>query len=71
MIKKIKASTSEKIIFIFLILLAITTFGTFFIIKNQCLFIKNYNPENINFKNPNNIGITHIEKIIIFLDLDT
>ena len=57
MIKKIKASTSEKIIFIFLILLAITTFGTFFIIKNQCLFIKNYNPENINFKNPNNIAI--------------
>ena len=57
MIKKIKTSTSEKIIFIFLILLAITTFGTFFIIKNQCLFIKNYNPENINFKNPNNIAI--------------
>ena len=57
MIKKIKASTSEKIIFIFLILLATTTFGTFFIIKNQCLFIKNYNPENINFKNPNNIAI--------------
>ena len=57
MIKKIKASTSEKIIFIFLILLATTTFGTFFIIKNQCLFIKNHNPENINFKDPNNIAI--------------
>ena len=57
MIKKIKPSKSEKIIFIFLILLAITTFGTFFIIKNQCLFIKNHNPENINFKNPNNIAI--------------
>mgnify|MGYP001248357337 FL=1 len=57
MIKKIKPSKSEKIIFIFLILLAITTFGTFFIIKNQCLFIKNHNPENINFKDPNNIAI--------------
>ena len=57
MIKKIKTSKSEKIIFIFLILLAITTFGTFFIIKNQCLFIKNHNPENINFKDPNNIAI--------------
>ena len=57
MIKKIKPSKSEKIIFIFLILLAIITFGTFFIIKNQCLFIKNHNPENINFKDPNNIAI--------------
>jgi peptidyl-prolyl cis-trans isomerase A (cyclophilin A)/peptidyl-prolyl cis-trans isomerase B (cyclophilin B) len=57
MIKKIKASISEKIIFIFLILLAITTFGTYFIIKNECLFIKNYNPENINFENRNNIAV--------------
>ena len=57
MIKKIKASISEKIIFIFLILLAITTFGIYFIIKNECLFIKNYNPENINFKNRNNIAV--------------
>ena len=57
MIKKIKPSKSEKMIFIFLILLAIITFGTFFIIKNQCLFIKNHNPENINFKDPNNIAI--------------
>ncbi len=57
MIKKIKASISEKIIFIFLILLAITTFSIYFIIKNECLFIKNYNPENINFKNRNNIAV--------------
>jgi cyclophilin family peptidyl-prolyl cis-trans isomerase len=57
MIKKIKASTSEKIIFLFLTLLAIIAFSTFFIIKNQCLFIKNYNPKNIDFKNPNNIAI--------------
>jgi peptidyl-prolyl cis-trans isomerase A (cyclophilin A)/peptidyl-prolyl cis-trans isomerase B (cyclophilin B) len=57
MIKKIKASRSEKIIFIFLILLAITTFVTYFIVKNQCLFIKDYDPENINFKNKDNIAI--------------
>ena len=57
MIKKIKASISEKIIFIFLILLAITTFGIYFIIKNECLFVKNHNPENINFKNRNNIAV--------------
>ena len=57
MIKKIKVTTAEKIIFYFLILLAIITFGTFVVIKNKCLFIKNHNPQNINFKKPNNIAI--------------
>ena len=57
MIKKIKASVSEKIIFIFLILLGITTFSTYFVVKNKCLFVKNYNPKNIDFKNSNNIAV--------------
>ena len=57
MIKKIKASKSEKFIFIFLILLGITTFCSYFIIKNKCLFVKNIDPKNITFKKPNNIAI--------------
>ncbi|MDC1098982.1 peptidylprolyl isomerase [Candidatus Pelagibacter ubique] len=57
MIKKIKASKSEKLIFIFLILLTITTFCTYFIVKNKCLFVKNIDPKNITFKNPNNIAV--------------
>ena len=57
MIKKIKASTSEKIILIFLILLGITTFGAYIVLKNECLFVKNFNPENITFEKPNNIAI--------------
>jgi len=57
MIKKIKASISEKVILIFLILLGISTFGTYFLIKNKCIFVKNYNPKNIDFKNPNNIVV--------------
>ena len=57
MIKKIKASTSEKVILIFLILLGMTTFISFLIIKNECLFIKNHNPQDINFENPINIAI--------------
>jgi cyclophilin family peptidyl-prolyl cis-trans isomerase len=57
MIKKIKASASEKIILIFIILLGIFTLTSFIIIKNKCLFVKNYNPENIKFKNPKNIAI--------------
>ena len=57
MIKKIKASTSEKFIFIFLILLGIATFSTYFVVKNKCFFIKNTDPKNITFKKPNNIAI--------------
>ena len=57
MIKKIKVTTAEKIIFYFLILLTIITFSIFFVIKNKCLFIKDHNPEKINFKKPNNIAI--------------
>ncbi|WP_415277920.1 peptidylprolyl isomerase [Candidatus Pelagibacter sp. Uisw_094] len=57
MIKKIKASKSEKFIFIFLILLGITTFCTYFIVKNKCLFVKDIDPKDITFKKPNNIAI--------------
>jgi len=57
MIKKINASKSEKIIFVFLILLGITTFAIYFMLKNECLFVKNFDPKDINFKKPNNIAI--------------
>ena len=57
MIKKIKASTSEKFIFIFLILLSVATFSTYFVVKNKCLFIEDINPKDIIFKEPNNIAI--------------
>jgi cyclophilin family peptidyl-prolyl cis-trans isomerase len=57
MIKKIKPSISEKIILFFLILLLITTLSVYFIIKNKCLFIKNFDPKYINFENPKNIVI--------------
>jgi len=57
MLKKIKASRSEKIILIFLVLLGIVTLGVYFVIKNECLFVKNFDPKNINFKNKDNIAI--------------
>ena len=57
MIKKIKATLFEKIIFLFLIILASIALGSYFVIKNKCLFIKNHNPENIVFLNPENIAI--------------
>ena len=60
MIKKIKATKSEKIIFVFLISLAIIFFGSYFLIKDKCLFVKNHNPQKINFDNPQNIAILNV-----------
>ena len=60
MIKKIKASRSEKIIFIFIIILSVLSFGSFFLIKDKCLFVKDYNPKKIKFDNPKNIAILNV-----------
>ena len=60
MIEKIKATRSEKIILIFLLSLAIFSFGSFFLIKNKCLFVKNYDPTKITFENPSNIAILNV-----------
>ena len=57
MIKKIKASLSEKILLTFLIILTIIVFGSFFLIKNKCLFVKKYNPNNLKFEKPENIAV--------------
>ena len=60
MIEKIKASKSEKIIFIFVVVLAIFSFSSFILIKDKCLFVKNYDPQKINFNNPKNIAILNV-----------
>ena len=69
MIKKIKASRSEKIIFVFIIILALFSFSSFFLIKNKCLFVKDYDPKKIKFDNPNNIVVLNVPcgKVIIEL----
>tara|TARA_B100001057_G_scaffold265649_1_gene265837 strand:+ start:1254 stop:1901 length:648 start_codon:yes stop_codon:yes gene_type:complete len=60
MIKKINASKSEKIIFIFIIILAVFFFGSFLLIKDKCLFVKKYDPKKIKFDKPKNIAILNI-----------
>ena len=60
MIKKIKASRSEKIIFVFIILLAILSFGSFLLIKDKCSFVKDYDHKKIKFDNPKNIAILNV-----------
>ena len=61
MIEKIKISISERIILIFLILLAIFSLTFFIVIKNKCLFVKNYNPKDIQFVNPQNIAVLNAD----------
>ena len=60
MIRKIKASISAKIIFIFVILLATFFFGSYFLIKDKCLFVKNHDPKKIEFNNPENIAVLNV-----------
>ena len=60
MIEKIKASKSEKIIFIFILILGLFSLGSFLLLKDKCLFVKNYDPEKINFKDPTNIAILNV-----------
>ena len=60
MIEKIKASTSEKVIFIFILILGLFTLTSFLLLKDKCLFVKNHDPKKINFENPNNISILNV-----------
>tara|TARA_B110000483_G_scaffold130182_1_gene155882 strand:+ start:390 stop:1037 length:648 start_codon:yes stop_codon:yes gene_type:complete len=60
MIDKIKISKSEKVILYFLIILGVFTLTSLIILKNKCLFVKNYNPNNIKFDNPENIVILNV-----------
>ena len=69
MIRKIKASISEKLIFIFLILLGIFALSFTIIIKNKCLFVKNFNPKKIIFEKPNNIVILNAECGNVIIEL--
>ena len=57
MIKKTKASYSEKILLTFFIILVIITIGSLFVIKNKCLFVKNYNPQDLKFEKLENIAV--------------
>ena len=57
MIKKIKISKSEKIILIFIVLLGFIFSSSLIILKNKCLFVKNFNPNRIQFDEPQNIAV--------------
>ena len=61
MIKKVKASLSERILLIFLILLGVFSFSFFFITKNKCFFVKKTDLEKIQFRNSENIAVMNVD----------
>ena len=69
MINKIKPSKSEKIIFIFILTLATFTITSFFLLKNKCLFIEDFNPKNLSFDNPENIAVLNIDCGNVIIEL--
>ena len=69
MIKKIKISKSERVILIFIIILGVFSLTSLIIIKNKCLFVKNYNPSNIQFDNPQNIAILNAKCGNVIIEL--
>ena len=69
MIKKIQASLHEKLIFSFLLLLGIFALSFSILIKNKCLFVKNFDPQNINFEKPNNIVVLNAECGNVIIEL--
>ena len=69
MIKKIKASLHEKLIFIFLLLLGVFALSFIIVIKNKCLFVKNFDPQKINFEKPKNIVVLNAECGNVIIEL--
>ena len=69
MIKKIQASSHEKLIFLFLLLLGFFALSFTILIKNKCLFVKNINPQSINFQKPNNIVVLNAECGNVIIEL--
>ena len=69
MIKTIKASKSEKILFIFLISLSIFALTSFFLLKNKCLFVEKNNLNKFNFSDPNNIAVMNVECGNVIIEL--
>ena len=69
MIKSIKASKSEKILFIFLIILATFIFTSFFLLKNKCLFVEKNRLSKLDFNEPNNIVVMNVECGNVIIEL--
>ena len=70
MIEKVKQSTSEKLLLVLFIILGVIAIYIFFILPQKCLFIKDYDPKKISFKNPENIAILNINCGNVIIELN-
>ena len=72
MIEKVKQTTSEKLLLVLFIILGMIALYIFVILPQKCLFVKNYDPKKIIFKNPENIAVLNVNcgNIIIKLYSD-
>ena len=69
MIKKVKATFSEKLILLFLLVLVIFVLSFTVIIKNKWLFVKNFNPQKVEFDKPENIVVLNVQCGNVFIEL--
>ena len=69
MIKKIKPSLFEKLTLIFLLLLGIFALSFTIVINNKCLFIKNFDPQKIDFTKPGEIVVMNVECGNVIIEL--
>ena len=70
MIDKVKQSTSEKLLLVLFIILGVIAIYIFFILPQKCLFIKDYDPKKISFKNPENIAILNVNCGNVIIELN-
>ena len=61
MIEKVKQTTSEKLLLALFIILGMLAIYIFVILPQKCLFIKDYDPNKINFQNPENIVVLNVD----------
>jgi len=69
MIEKVKQTTSEKLLLTLFIILGILAIYIFFILPQKCLFIKDYNPKELTFKNPKNIVVLNVDCGNVIIEL--
>ena len=69
MIKKIKPSLFEKLTLTFLILLGIFALSFTIVINNKCLFVKNFDPQKIDFTKPGEIVVMNVECGNVIIEL--
>tara|TARA_B100000963_G_scaffold289062_1_gene258450 strand:+ start:146 stop:793 length:648 start_codon:yes stop_codon:yes gene_type:complete len=69
MIEKVKQTTSEKLLLALFIILGIVAIYIFFILPQKCLFIKDYNPKELTFKNTENIVVLNVDCGNVIIEL--